>query len=167
MTEEQNQENDELVSFTETSDPPLKERYTTFKETNVPPRERDSTSRATNSRETCPSSRESTTYTQEQRKRVHSIYSERQSVKPLNIQAIIEAQKRISLNPTYIKKRNRNFKLHEKLYEKVKLTKACHRPVAVPLVKIIGRIPSYVDVSELQGLRREVRLYITFTHYLY
>lgn len=158
MAEEQNQEIDELVSFTETSDPPLRERYTTFKETNAPSRERDpTTSRATNSRETCPSSREST-YTQQQKKRVHSIYSERQSIKPLNVQAIIAAQKRISLNPTYIKKRNRNFQLHEKLYEKVKLTKACHRPVAVPLVKIIGRIPSYVDVSELQGLRREVKL---------
>ena len=156
MAEEQSQENDELIAFTEAYN--KERRHTTFKESNSLSRERGPTrdpERETNSRATCPSSQEGS-YVQEQKKRVHSIYSQRQSVKPQNIQAMIEAQKRISLNPTYIKKRHRNFKLHERLYQKVKLTKACHRPVAVPLVQIIGKIPSFVDVSELQGLRREV-----------
>lgn len=76
------------------------------------------------------------------------------------MQSIIEAQKRISLNPNYMCKKLDKNALEEKLNEKVKLTKACHRPVTVPLVKIVGKIPEYVDVSELQGLRREVSIII-------
>lgn len=160
-------ENDVLSSLQfDEKNTPVRERTTTFVESNPPSRERNATSRQSNqsSRQSNPSSRESTnpppsresTFSQ-QRKRRQSVYSQRQRIKPLDIESIIEAQKRISLNQTYIKKYNKNINVHERLDEKVKLTKACHRPVTVPLVKIVGRIPGYVDVSELQGLRREVQ----------
>lgn len=90
----------------------------------------------------------------QQRKRGQSVYSQRQSIKPLDIESIITAQKRISLNPVYVHNKCKNVTLQDK----ERLTKACHRPVTVPLAKIIGKVPSLVDVSELQGLRREVRL---------
>lgn len=101
----------------------------------------------------CPPSREGAF--SQQRKRSKSVYSKKQSIKPLDMRSIKAAQNKISLNPKYINKK------HDKrvpLYEKVKLTKACHRPITVPLAKIIGKIPDYVDVSELQGLRREVKM---------
>jgi len=100
-----------------------------------------------------PRFREDTLFTQ-QRKRRQSVYSQRQSIKPLNIESITAAQKRISLNPYTHNKHKQNVTLQDK----ERLTKACHRPVTVPLVKIIGKIPRFVDVSELQGLRREVTL---------
>ena len=155
----------EFVSFDETCHPPSREH-------NTPTRERDITSRESNrssrgsSRNTNPPSREGVLFP-EIRKRAQSVYSQRQSIKPLNMQSIIEAQKRISLNPTYMLcKKLDKIALEEKLNEKVKLTKACHRPVTVPLVKIIGKIPEYVDVSELQGLRREVSIYKLYVNYL-
>ena len=157
--EQRNLKTNEFVSFDETCHPPSRESNPTShppsRERSTPTRERNTTSQESNrsSREsTNPPSREG------RRGRTQSIYSQHQSIKPLNMQSIIEAQKRISLNPAYMqmcKKLDKNA-LHEKLNDKVKLTKACHRPVTVPLVKIIGKIPDYVDVSELLGLRREV-----------
>lgn len=149
MSEKQNGGKEELVSFEEKSLPPSRERHPTSRGSN-------STSRASNppsrqSRESNPSSREGRLFAQ-QRKRSQSVYSQHLSIKPLNTQSIIEAQKKISLNPAYMCKKFDNIEL----VDKVRLTKACHRPVTVPLVKIIGRIPEYVDVSELQGLRSEV-----------
>ena len=137
----------EFVSFDETCHPPSRERNT-----------RDITSRESNPSSRGSSSNAPSRESAEMRKRAQSVYSERLSIKPLNMQSIIEAQKRISLNPNYMCKKLDKNALEEKLNEKVKLTKACHRPVTVPLVKIIGKIPEYVDVSELQGLRREVRM---------
>lgn len=90
----------------------------------------------------------------QQRKRKQSVYCQHQSIKPIDRQSVVAAQKRISLNPNYVNKQCKNIKL----LDKEKLTRACHRPVTVPLVNIIGKIPEYVDMSELQGLRREVKL---------
>ena len=156
----------EVVSFDEKCNPPSKERILIY----PPSRERNTTSRESerennrsrgesrgSSRDGTdpPSSREGMLFA-EKRKRAKSVYAEHQSIKPLNTEYIIQAQKRISLNPAYtIKKLDKNA-LHEKLVEKVRLTKACHRPVTVPLAKIVGKIPEYVDVSELLGLRRAV-----------
>lgn len=149
---------DEVISLDKTCHPPSRERNTTFRESNPPSRERNPTSRQSNptSRQSNPLSSRESTFSQQQ-KRCQAVYSQHLRLKPLNIQSIIEAQKRISLNPTYIKKCNRNSQLHERIHEKVRLTKACHRPVSVPLVKIIGRIPRFVDMSVLQGLRHEVK----------
>ena len=160
----------EFVSFDETCNPPSME-------IKPPSRERYATSRENyQSRgESRGSSREGTDpppsregiLVAEMRKRTKSVYAERQFLKPLNTEYVIEAQKRISLNPAYtIKKLDKNA-LHEKLIEKVKLTKACHRPVTVPLAKIVGKIPEYVDVSELLGLRRAVSTYKLHVCYIH
>jgi len=88
-------------------------------------------------------------------KRRQSAYYQRQSIKPIDNESIAAKQKKISLNRDYTGKYQSNEK-RVSLTERERLSKACHRPVIVPMVKIIGKVPGYVDVSELETLRREV-----------
>jgi len=85
------------------------------------------------------------------RKRRQSVYCQRQSIKPNDDESIAAAQKKISLNPDYTGKQSK-----ERKVSRERLSKVCHRPVIVPMVKIVGKVPGYVDVSDLQALRREV-----------
>jgi len=91
------------------------------------------------------------------RKRRQSVYFQRQSIKPNDDESIAAAQRKISLNPKYTGKQSNERKVS--LTERERLSKACHRPVTVPMVKLIGKVPGYVDVSDLQALRREVHHY--------
>ena len=88
------------------------------------------------------------------RKRRQSVYCQRQSIKAIDLGAIVAEQRKISLNPNYTGKQSNERRVS--FAERERLSKACHRPVVVPMVKIIGKVPGYVDVGQLQGLRREV-----------
>jgi len=90
-------------------------------------------------------------------KRRRSVYSQRQSIKPNDDESIAAAERKISLNPNYAGKQLISER-KVSLTQRERLSKACHRPVIVPMVKIVGKVPGFVDVGDLQALRKEVHM---------